>query len=178
MKLNTTMKLKLIAPSLLACALVGGGCHGTNKKSTTQQASGIPPMNQAALNVPAAAPVAAATPPPAPAASYTPPAPKQPVVYDPAAEQPVLADAVADASDSSAPLTRSRPARKASSAVSSSSSSAPRATKAKYTVKKGESLWSIAESKYGDGHKWKQIAAANPKLNPNRVQAGQTITLP
>ena len=45
-------------------------------------------------------------------------------------------------------------------------------------VKKGESLWSIAQARYGNGNKWKQIAAANPKMDPNRVQAGQTITLP
>jgi 5'-nucleotidase len=128
-------------------------------------------MNQAALNVPAVAPVAATPPPPAPAATFTPTPPPQPVVYDPAADQPVTADAVADASDSTPPVTRSRAPRKASATVAPSSS-APRATKAKYTVKKGDSLWSIAQAKYGDGHKWKQIAAANPKLNPNRVLAG------
>ena len=48
----------------------------------------------------------------------------------------------------------------------------------KYTVKKGDSLWCIAVSKYGNGNKWKSIAAANPKMDPNKVRAGQVITLP
>ena len=48
----------------------------------------------------------------------------------------------------------------------------------KSTIKKGESLWSIAQSHYGNGNKWKSIAAANPKLDPNKIQAGQTIVLP
>ena len=155
---------KLIAASLLACALAAG-CSTANKKRTTQQASAAPPMNQAALNVPAAPPVA-------PPAAYTPPAPPQPVVYDPPTEQPVIEEVV-DASDSSSePVTRWRPRK----TTASNASAAP--AKTRYKVKKGESLWSIAQAKYGNGNKWKAIAAANPKLDPNKVMAGQTITLP
>lgn len=47
-----------------------------------------------------------------------------------------------------------------------------------YVVQKGETLWKIATKVYGDGQRWKDIAAANPGLNPNAIQAGQTITLP
>jgi 5'-nucleotidase len=165
LKLNT----KLIAPSLLACALAGG-CGNANKKAATQQQGGstIPPLNQAALNVPAAP-----APPAAPPEAYTPPAPPQPVVYDPAVEQPVIEEPiVVDASDSAASVTPARP-RKASS-----SSSASAARTMRYKIKKGESLWSIAQARYGNGNKWKLIAAANPKIDPDRVQAGQTITLP
>jgi nucleoid-associated protein YgaU len=176
--IKRTTKLKLLASTLLVCAAVTAGCHNANKKSTTQQAGGFPPMNMAALNVPTA-PLAAAPPPPtAPAVAMTPPAAAQPVVYDPPAAEPAADEAVADASDSVAPVRRSRPAPAAAPARKASASSSASATKARYTIKKGESLWSIAEAKYGDGHKWKRIAAANPKLNPNRVQAGQTITLP
>lgn len=160
------LTLKLIASSLLLAAAVGAGCN-TNKKGTTQQsASKYPPMNQAALDIPATPP-----PPAAPPATFTPGAPPQPVVYDaPAAPQPVVDEPVADASESVTPIRSVPRVRKASATIKPGG--------AKYTIKKGESLWSIAQAKYGNGNKWKAIAAANPKLDPNKVQAGQTITLP
>ena len=40
----------------------------------------------------------------------------------------------------------------------------------RYTVKKGESLWSIAQTRYGSGQKWKVIAAANPSIDPDRIR--------
>jgi 5'-nucleotidase / UDP-sugar diphosphatase len=124
-------------------------------------------LQPSSLDVPAA-PVAATTPPPA--MQYTPP---QPAIADPPpTQQPVIAEATADASDTSAPPTYSAPpkARKASYSAKSSGT--------RYTVKKGESLWTIAQSHYGNGNKWKAIANANPQINPNKIQAGQTITLP
>ena len=165
--MNLDTKLKLIVPSLLACAVVAaGGCSNANKKGAKAQASSaLPPLSQAALNVPVAPPPA---PPAAPPADFTPAAPAQPVVYDPAAEQPVIDEPLADAADAAAPaapVARARPRKAASGGT-------------RYKVKKGESLWSIAQARYGNGNKWKQIAAANPKIDPNRVQAGQTITLP
>lgn len=47
-----------------------------------------------------------------------------------------------------------------------------------YTVKRGDTLWHIAATHYGDGKKWKEIADANPGLTPNTLRVGQTITLP
>ena len=169
MKRNRKVTMKLIAASFLTCA-VAAGC-ANKKNSTSQRASAVPPLNQVVANVPASPPSEPA-PVAAPPTAYTPPAPPQPVVYDPAAEQPVMDEPIADASESVAPVTRARPARKASAKTSASASGT------KYKVKKGDSLWSIAQAKYGNGNKWKQIAAANPKINPDRVQAGQTITLP
>ena len=175
--MKRTITRKLFAASLLACG-VATGCHTANKKNpTTQQIAATPPLNQAVLNVPAAPPSAAAAPAATPAAVAA-----QPVVYDPPpADQPAPAagEAVADASDSVAPVARSRPIRKpTASGGGNASVKTAKAAKATYTIKKGDSLWSIAEDRYGDGNKWKRIAAANPKINPNRVQAGQTITLP
>ena len=47
-----------------------------------------------------------------------------------------------------------------------------------YTIKKGDTLWRIASSKYGDGKKWHEIADANPGLSPSSLRVGETITLP
>lgn len=48
----------------------------------------------------------------------------------------------------------------------------------KYTVRKGDTLWSIASKTYGDGKQYKRIIAANPNIKGERVMVGQTITLP
>jgi len=52
---------------------------------------------------------------------------------------------------------------------------------ATYTVKKGDSLWKIAEKYLGSGSKWKEIYNLNKKVignNPNLIYAGQVLTLP
>jgi 5'-nucleotidase/UDP-sugar diphosphatase len=48
----------------------------------------------------------------------------------------------------------------------------------KYTVRKGDTLWKIAQSKYGNGNNWQKIASANPGMDPGRIKAGQTIVIP
>jgi nucleoid-associated protein YgaU len=47
-----------------------------------------------------------------------------------------------------------------------------------YTVKKGDTLYSIARARYGDGKQWSRITAANPGLRPESLKVGQTITIP
>jgi 5'-nucleotidase len=47
-----------------------------------------------------------------------------------------------------------------------------------YRVQKGDTLFRIAKSHYGNGNRWQQIAAANPGLSPASLQAGATITVP
>lgn len=47
-----------------------------------------------------------------------------------------------------------------------------------YQVKKGDTLFSIAKSRYGNGNQWQRIAQANPGLSPQTLKAGQTITIP
>jgi 5'-nucleotidase len=47
-----------------------------------------------------------------------------------------------------------------------------------YTVKKGDTLFSIAKANYGSGKEWQKIVSANPGLSPSTLKAGKTITLP
>jgi len=47
-----------------------------------------------------------------------------------------------------------------------------------YVVKKGDTLWAIAQRTYGDGKQYRKIVAANPSIKGERVMAGQKIVLP
>jgi len=47
-----------------------------------------------------------------------------------------------------------------------------------YVVKEGESLWSIAESEYGNGEAWTAIAEENNLLWPNVLSVSMELTLP
>lgn len=49
-----------------------------------------------------------------------------------------------------------------------------------YTIKAGESLYKICQSKYGDGSLWKSLAEFNSNVipNPTKLRAGVTIRLP
>lgn len=48
----------------------------------------------------------------------------------------------------------------------------------KYSVKPGETLWSIAERSYGSGYNWVDIARANKLSNPNSIKTGDNLVLP
>jgi nucleoid-associated protein YgaU len=87
-------------------------------------------------------------------ASYT-PAPAQPI-YDSA---PVVASAETPA-------------------YASSSTGSGLGGGGAYTVKKGDTLYGIARTHYGDGKQWQKIATANPGVSPATLKVGQTITLP
>lgn len=45
-------------------------------------------------------------------------------------------------------------------------------------VRPGETLWVIAEREIGDGHRWREILAANPGLDPRRIPAGAVLNMP
>lgn len=47
-----------------------------------------------------------------------------------------------------------------------------------YTVKSGDTLASIAEAGLGSSDKWQEIAQANNIQNPDRIFAGQKLTIP
>ena len=96
------------------------------------------------------------TEPLAPAPVAYQPAP-QPYTPPPTAQQPVTYDSAPSAVASAAP------------AAAGSGS---------YTVRKGDTLYSIAKSRYGSGSQYTKIIAANPGLSPASLKAGQTITIP
>ncbi|MER7874821.1 N-acetylmuramoyl-L-alanine amidase [Streptomyces solisilvae] len=52
------------------------------------------------------------------------------------------------------------------------------ATAATYTVGKGDTLWSIAASKLGDGSRWTEIAKLNGLKDPGAIAVGQKLKLP
>lgn len=51
-------------------------------------------------------------------------------------------------------------------------------TTGNYIVKRGDSLWKIAQKTYGDGHQWSTIAKENNLRRPNVIVPGQELTLP
>lgn len=47
-----------------------------------------------------------------------------------------------------------------------------------YTVKKGDTLWAIAQKYYGNGNRYPEIAKANGISNPDRISVGQKLLIP
>lgn len=50
----------------------------------------------------------------------------------------------------------------------------------KYTIQYGDTLWTIAQTQYGDGSQWKRIYEANREQipDPNHIPVGVEITIP
>lgn len=53
-------------------------------------------------------------------------------------------------------------------------------TETSYTVKKGDTLWSISKNVYGDGNSWKKIQEANKAIlgDSNSLKAGTVLQIP
>ena len=124
-------------------------------------AEGLPPIENKALaenTVKTDAP-AVETPAPAPIAMTAPATPKPEQVKEAAAPKP-------DEIKQPAP------------AVSEAAAEKP--VPASYKVQRGESLWSIAAEKLGDGKRYIEIIGLNPKLrsHPGLVVPGQELLLP
>ncbi|MEU5394508.1 peptidoglycan recognition protein family protein [Streptomyces tibetensis] len=47
-----------------------------------------------------------------------------------------------------------------------------------YTVARGDTLWSIAASRLGDGNRWREIATLNHLKDADAITPGQKLTLP
>lgn len=48
----------------------------------------------------------------------------------------------------------------------------------RYTVVKGDNLWSIAVRAYGDGYRWTELAKANNLQNPGVIHPGNVFIIP
>lgn len=46
------------------------------------------------------------------------------------------------------------------------------------TIKEGDTMWEIAERRYGDGSQWTRIAEANPGMDPYNLPVGGTLKIP
>ncbi|OQA05698.1 MAG: LysM domain/BON superfamily protein [bacterium ADurb.Bin374] len=47
-----------------------------------------------------------------------------------------------------------------------------------YIVQKGDTLGKIAKKLLGSSKRWREIAGANPQINPNRLEAGMSLSIP
>ncbi len=47
-----------------------------------------------------------------------------------------------------------------------------------YTVRQGDTLWSIAKNHLGNGSRWREISNANNGLKPEQLKVGSAIVLP
>ncbi len=47
-----------------------------------------------------------------------------------------------------------------------------------YTIKQGDTFYSISRALYGTDKRAKDIIAANPGIDPNKLSVGQVINLP
>ncbi len=69
-------------------------------------------------------------------------------------------------------------AKPASSSTSSKSSAKPASSSRVCVVKKDDTLRSIARRELGDERRWKEIASANPDVDPSKMRIGTRLKLP
>lgn len=62
--------------------------------------------------------------------------------------------------------------------ISAASVEVKRPADSKYTVEKGDTLWSISEKVYGTGYRWSEIAQLNNLTNPDMIFSGNVLKLP
>jgi len=178
---------------LCAVVALGGGCasHRARDEQGRARRSRIPTDRSVlALVAPGRAKPASGHPAPAQTVVAAAPAPTPVATFAPApvaTAVPVATPAPqfqpvdpTDFSSQRPAYVGSRPLpRPAHPAVQPVVARLPSATPgSRYLVRKGDTLFGIARTRYGDGKRWQQIASANPGLTPATLQAGATIVVP
>ncbi|BAM04987.1 LysM peptidoglycan-binding domain-containing protein [Phycisphaera mikurensis] len=108
-------------------------------------------------------------------AAGAPAAPRQPDLSPPAAAPQNLFEPDPAAELFASPAT-ARPAYRVG--VAPTPATGRPASAALHTVERGDSLWKIAERRYGNGLRYVDILAANPGINPDRLTIGDRLVLP
>ncbi len=106
----------------------------------------------------------------------------QPPIYDTSGPIPTAPQAVTGP----APVAATGPTPAAATPVLFTPSATPRATPASaagahgrtHVVRRGETLFAIARSAYGDGKQWRRLATANPSAAAGPLRVGQQILVP
>ncbi|MGW2598847.1 LysM peptidoglycan-binding domain-containing protein [Streptomyces klenkii] len=76
------------------------------------------------------------------------------------------------------PLWASDSTTDASVAAEEPAAASPAPEARTYTVEPGDTLWAVAERFYGDGNRYRDIAAASGIDDPDVVNVGQVLTIP
>ncbi len=63
-------------------------------------------------------------------------------------------------------------------AVTPSATPAATSSGSHYTIRKGDTFYSLARTYYGSGKEWQRIASANPGVDPHKLRVGQSIIIP
>lgn len=62
--------------------------------------------------------------------------------------------------------------------IASAAVEVKKAANSKYTVARGDTLWSISAKTYGTGYRWSEIATLNKLNDANLIHSGNVLTLP
>jgi 5'-nucleotidase/UDP-sugar diphosphatase len=76
------------------------------------------------------------------------------------------------------PAAQPATATEAKSAEPAAETAAAPAAETKHVIVKGDTLWDLAETAYGDGEEWRRISDANGNPTPRRLLVGTELTIP
>jgi nucleoid-associated protein YgaU len=167
---------------VVAMLALAAGCQQQQNKPNAPASASTAGVRSSALDV--TGPAANGTPMYKPSAAHAPTAvipPNEPAISQtPVLDAPISAtpamatDKPAGATKAAAhtkrpaPVKGAPPAEKPAVALAGNS----------YKVKKGDTLFAIAKTQYGDGKQWQKIASANPGVSPSTLHVGQTLVIP